>query len=544
MARRTSEGSVITGTLKQIDRRVRLNGFIDHLSIAVCTLLGILVVIRIGGILVPIDPPSSAAIAGVAAVLFAAFALSTQLRGARLARAAAFADSRGNLYDELKSAYWFLREQRESPWIDEQVSRAADTARGLDTKRLVPTAVPQRLWIALALFAIFLVLPLLTAGEPLFAFSGPDYDPALLTSQEEEQFEEIRDLMELAEELQAEGLEDPLSEEARERLEEALRQLEAQELTMEELLREMREAQNALEEGNLDMQAMQEALEEIAADLAGSEEMADLAEALIDRELMEAAELMRALAEQLSQMQGDQAQELMERLQQASQADQPSIQELMDALEAAAEALSDEQMQEAMQAMQQAAEALEDMAQRMDAQELMNQAAQQMAALQEQMGQRPMPAPMQMDPSQQMMQQASAEEGGEAQSAAALPSDEVQKQSGGGESGDPSDQEGGPAGHATSDPMGGELKLGAPTTLEVQLEMELLQKPEEPEEETDPEDIFQEASRQENSVLEYRSVRGRSSYAEGAALNVERIPWRYRNLVKKYFLAIRPRESK
>ena len=62
-------------------------------------------------------------------------------------------------------------------------------------------------------------------------------------------------------------------------------------------------------------------------------------------------------------------------------------------------------------------------------------------------------------------------------------------------------------------------------------------------EEIDPEDIFQEASKQQNSIVQYRNVRGPSSYAEGSALNVEHIPWRYRNLVKRYFLAIKPREN-
>jgi hypothetical protein len=76
--------------------------------------------------------------------------------------------------------------------------------------------------------------------------------------------------------------------------------------------------------------------------------------------------------------------------------------------------------------------------------------------------------------------------------------------------------------------------------------MEVLAKEEnplEPEEPPDPEDIFQEASKQETATVEYRNVRRPSSYAEGSALSVEQIPWRYRSLVKRYFLAIRPRES-
>ena len=58
----------------------------------------------------------------------------------------------------------------------------------------------------------------------------------------------------------------------------------------------------------------------------------------------------------------------------------------------------------------------------------------------------------------------------------AMPSDEVQKSAASGESGDPADQQGGPAGHATSDPSeDAELQLGTPTTLEVQLEIARMQ---------------------------------------------------------------------
>jgi len=176
-------------------------------------------------------------------------------------------------------------------------------------------------------------------------------------------------------------------------------------------------------------------------------------------------------------------------------------------------------------------------------QDMMNQASQQMQAMQQSMEQQQLAQQMM---SQQMMQ--SEQTGAESQQGAmAMPSDEVQKAAGSGESGDPSDQQGGPAGHATSEAIeGAEMQLGNATTLEVQLEMELLaeeENPLEPEEPPDPEDIFQEASRQETAMVEYRSVRTPSDYAEGSALSVEQIPWRYRNLVKRYFLAIRPREN-
>ena len=77
--------------------------------------------------------------------------------------------------------------------------------------------------------------------------------------------------------------------------------------------------------------------------------------------------------------------------------------------------------------------------------------------------------------------------------------------------------------------------------MEAQLALEVIDgtAPEE-DRELDPKDLFQEASRQQSSIVQYRDVRAPSQYSQGSALNAERIPWRYRSLVKKYFLAIRP----
>ncbi len=536
----SSEQSAIRGVLESVDRQLRLNRILDHLSVAVCFVLATIVTVKILGMLVNIWAPSTLIVVATSTALFVAFLVWTQYGARNLGQAAVVADNAGGLYDELKSAYWFMRQDHRTVWTETQVQRAARTARGLQPKRLVPTIVPQRFWIALALGGILVLLGFAPSGPPLLAFTNMPVDPSRLTEAQEEQFEDIRDLVEQAQALEdAAAQEDQLSAEAQERLEEAMRALLADELTMEELLRELREAQNALEEGNLDMSAMEEALEELAADLEGSSELADLAEAMKNQNLSEAAELMRQLAEQLAQMDGQQLAEMAEQLQQAAQGDQQSMEELMQALQEAAEAMSDEQLAEAMQAMQDAADAMEAMSQRMDAQEMMNQAAQQMQAMQQSMSQQQL--------AQQMMSQQAmvSEQAGESQEGAmAMPSDEVQKSAASGDMGDPS-QEGGPAGHATSEAIeGAEMRLGAATTLEVQLEMELVADDEEgPEEQPDPEDIFQEASRQETARVEYRNVRGPPKYAEGSALSIERIPWRYRNLVKRYFLAIRPREN-
>lgn len=533
---------IIHGVLKRIDRKVRLNRVIDHFSIALCLVLATIVSVQLIRMVVPVATPETWLIVAIAGGVYAAYLLWSQIGARQLGLAAGVADSRGRLYDELKSAYWFMGQDHHTDWTDAQVERATETARHLQVRRLVPTEVPQRFWVALGLAAILVGLGFVPSGPPLLTFAGAQTPGDGLTVEQEGQLEEIRDLVDQAQQLEEATPEDEqLVAEAQERIEEAMRRLEAEELSMEELTRELREAQNALEEGNLDMAAMQEALDDLAQDLEGSQELGDLAQAMQNQDMGEAAEMMRQLAENLQSMSPEQMQQMSEQMQQAAQGDQQSMQELMEALQEAAEAMSEEQTAQAQESMQQAADAMQQMSQRMEAQQMMNQAGQQMQQMQQSMSEQQLAQQM-----QQMMP--SEQSGGESQEGSmSMPSDDVQKTASSGETGDPSDQQGGPAGHATSEAMeGAEMQLGQATTLDVQLEMEVLDKQEdplEPEEPPDPEEIFQEASQQETATVEYRNVRRPSDYAEGSALSVEQIPWRYRNLVKRYFLAIRPREN-
>jgi hypothetical protein len=53
----------------------------------------------------------------------------------------------------------------------------------------------------------------------------------------------------------------------------------------------------------------------------------------------------------------------------------------------------------------------------------------------------------------------------------------------------------------------------------------------------------EEASRQERSRLDYRSVPSELTPAQQELLNHEQIPREYRNLIREYFQAIRPPAS-
>lgn len=534
----SSTDATILRALRRVDRRRLLNRALRHLGLGACAILGVVVLLEVARRLVGVPAPSSALVGLLGALGFTAWAIQDVVRRRSLGLAAGLADRRADLKDELKTAYFFLGRRPRSEWVETQVERAARTAGSLEPGRLVPTEIPRTTLVAAGL-GLLLVALLWVPARPLLVLSAPDADPGTLGTEQQERFRDIQELFQEAEELD-EDQEEGLSEEVRERLEEAMRRLEEGEIDMEEALAEMRQAENLLEEGNLEMNAMQQSLEDLARELEGAEDLGEMADALRQQDLREAAEMMRQLAERLPDLDEAARRELAEKLQESAGAERSSMEELMEALQEAAEQMSQEELQAAREAMEKAAEAMQQMARQQEAQQRMNQAAEEMQGLQQSMQQQSAAATQQEGSEQQPrgpQAQAQQMEGG----AMAMPSDEVEWQEGGGDqSQPPQDPQGGPTGHASGTPQGGQQPLGDPTRLEVQLEMEVLEK-EDPEEPPRPENLFEEQSRRQQASVQYRDARGRARYAEGSALRVERIPWRYRDLVKLYFLAIRPR---
>ena len=523
---RATERSTITAILKRIDLTVRFNQTLLHLSVALCLVLGALVLIELAPRLVPVNVPPGSVIVGVGSAAFLAFLLWSQLGARQLGRAAGVADMRAGLNDEIKSAYWFMRQDDSSPWIDLLVGRAAATAHQLSPRRLVPVTIPKRFGIALALFGLLQVLALVPSDGPLLTFAvasdSIQFERALDTYAEE-----IRDLID------GEG-DELLDEEALALLELALEELEAEDTSFDELLRDLREAQDVLDEGNLEMAATRDALDELGDEFSGSNELQDFVNALRNQDLGDAADRMRELAERLADLDSLELAELEGLLQQASNIDEPVIEELLEALREAADAISEDRLPDAQEALNEAGDAIDQITDRQARQQANNEAAQRAQALQEALARQPMSA---ADQAQTAKGQSGEPQ--QANSSAAAPSSAVNRSEGE----QPPGTQSGPAGNATGDPSGGPLELGASTTLEAQLALEVIEgatpDPDE-ERELDPKDLFQEASRQQGSIMQYRDVQAPSQYSQGSALNAERIPWQYRSLVKKYFLAIRP----
>jgi hypothetical protein len=398
--------------------------------------------------------------------------------------------------------------------MDFQIHRTADLAQVLSPNEIAPTVLPRPLYyatgVAVGLAALLSWNPAwLQEVDATTWFSASDPLTADAASEEED------------------GV-TPEEEERLQELDEAIEALRLRELEMPETLRDLQAAKEALAANRLEMEQLEMDLESLGAELESTPGLAELAEAMKSKDAQKAAELLRSLAEKLKNAQtSEELQALLESLRDAN-VQQGDLADLLEKLEKAQGSMSPESLAEMAQALQDAANQLESMSEQMAADQALDSMGEEMQSLQAAMGQQQ--AAGEQQPGQQ--QQA----GGQATQSAGMTSSQLQMAQ---FQGDPSSAvpvDAGPAGDATGPGGGQEPVLGEATTLDVQLEMELLKTEER--EEPIPEEIFERLSRQEKSTLNYEALSQRGTYAEDSALAHESLPWIYRSLVKQYFLSI------
>ena len=511
-----TDQSRILDFLSRVDRRLRVNEALKGLTLGLWGLSFVLVLSKLTGAW---DRP----VAGAALLLLyvaGAAALTVWFYSKRkgLFVPASVADSRSDSKDALKSSLDFIGLPERTSWMDFQIRRTASVAEGIVPADVAPTELPKPIFFATGLA---LVLAGLLSWNPRWL---ENVDPASWLAAAGIAPDEATS------EAGAEAAVLPEEEkEALDELDAALERLREAELQMPETLRDLREVQDALAASRLEMDQLEMDLEKMGAELQSASGLTELAEALKAQDAQKAAELLRALAERLSEAQtSEELKALLESLKNAD-VQQADLKNLMEQLENAQSNMSPESLAEMAQALEQAASQLESMGQQM-AQPL-DQMGQEMQSLQASMGQQQQAAGQEAQQGQQ--QQA----GGQAmQSASGMMSSQLQMAQ---FQGDPSSAvpvDAGPAGDSTG-PGGGEGPvLGEATTLDVQLEMEVLAAEER--NEPIPEEIFERLSREEKSTLNYEAVSQRKSYAEESVLRHERVPWSYRSLVKTYFLTI------
>jgi hypothetical protein len=506
-----TDQNLILGFLASVDRRLRVNEALEGLTLGLWALSGLLLASWLFGVWE--RPAPRAGLLLVYGVVLAGFVAWSFTRRKGLKAPAGVADARSDSKDALKSSLDFIGLPERTRWMDFQIHRTAGLAQGLSAAEIAPTFLPKPFFystaLAVGLAALLSWNPAwlqevdattwFSANDPMSAESASAEEYGALP-QEEERLQEL--------------------DEAREALK--------RELEMPETLRDLQAAKDALAASRLEMEQLAMDLENLGAELESTPALGDLAEAMKSKDAEKAAELLRSLAEKLKNAQtSEELQALLESLKDAN-VQQGDLADLLEKLDKAQGNMSEESLAEMAEALMDAANQLESMSEQMAADQALEAMGEEMQSLQAAMGQQQ--AAGQQQPGQQ--QQA----GGQATQSAGMMSSQLQMAQ---FQGDPSSAvpvDAGPAGDATGPGGGQEPVLGEATTLDVQLEMELLKTQER--DEPIPEEIFERLSRQEKSTLNYEALSQRGSYAEDSALGHESIPWIYRSLVKQYFLSI------
>jgi exonuclease VII small subunit len=508
----------IASALSRIERRLRLNRTVyQGMLVAGLALLVPLTVrvLRWLGDGRPVETALLLLFAVLAAVALLCLVLASALRQrSTLARAAAEADARAQLKDELTSAYWFMQALPGSDWVGAQLERAARTAHALEPARLIPLRLPAPALGALALAVV--ALGLVWSATPLAPAGVLAGGSGALSPAEQEQLRALRTL--------ADAL--PGSEAAF-RLEQALQTLERTEASAQERSRALAQAQDAVQQIRLDAASTREALHRAAEALRDQPGMQAVAEALSRGDAQQAAELLGRMQEQVSQAAADKppAPEPVS----GGAADKSLEQALLDASEVSGpqpEAVSP-------QAMQQAVDRLNEIARELSAANYVNQAWEKARGPQFDVAQRTTPTASpfaEQTAGNSPPSPASGETptGGDSmfRPAAVAEGKGRTEQEGGTRAGDA-------LGDAAPDPL---LGAGA-ERLEGQLKQAGLPGPEA--ESKDSDAWFYAQTRAQKASAGWRSAQARARFAEAQAGSNEGISIQHRQIVKDYFMNLR-----
>ncbi len=171
-----SERDILLRWLDGAAARVRLGAWLRHALTLVCALLALLAVHEGLRALIPAPEVLAALLplfllAATGAAVVCVLAL---WRPANLTQAAAAADARAGLKDELRSALWFTQASGGGPLVGPLLAHASRTVQALDAGRLFPLTVPRPVLAALG----FTLLALALTRVPLASFPAGKAGPA------------------------------------------------------------------------------------------------------------------------------------------------------------------------------------------------------------------------------------------------------------------------------------------------------------------------------------------------------------------------------
>jgi len=150
-----SDKEHIIRLLESAERRIRQNKILNDAAAGLAIALVFPVVFKLVDLITPLRGITVAIFLGLwAAVTLIWIATRTRSRES-LEKTAAKIDQAAGAHDQIKTAYWFIRNPKESPWIETQIQQAAQNADSIRVASLYPRRMPRASYIAVALLLIF-----------------------------------------------------------------------------------------------------------------------------------------------------------------------------------------------------------------------------------------------------------------------------------------------------------------------------------------------------------------------------------------------------
>src|SRR5262245_51125489 len=145
------EREVIIALLKKVERRRRANRWLKTITAG----LSVSLLIPIAFKLLDLAFPFRGRTVTLFLVAWAAGSSAYfiwRLRGREsLADIAAKLDHQAASHDQIKTAYWFIRNPTNSPWVDAQIRHAAREAGDMKLDTLFPRLIPRTSYLAVGL---------------------------------------------------------------------------------------------------------------------------------------------------------------------------------------------------------------------------------------------------------------------------------------------------------------------------------------------------------------------------------------------------------
>src|SRR5947208_911917 len=138
-----SDAEIIVQLLKNIEWRLRANRFLRDITLGLWIVLTFLTLIKVWDLVSPFKIATVWFLFGLCALFLSGYAAWLLRKKGTLDQAAVSIDRRARLNDEIKTAFWFIRNPHPSKWVDRQIQRAAHTAAKIDIRRVYPISIPR-----------------------------------------------------------------------------------------------------------------------------------------------------------------------------------------------------------------------------------------------------------------------------------------------------------------------------------------------------------------------------------------------------------------